>query len=368
MTAVRQSIKGLSTGKPHKGYNHDFRDHAKAWRPLHPTNIRIPAFSVEDFKWEFGDRVHVLPEGEESGGEEWTCATKEWTKWQSAATREQKKAPTSAKGKAEVADPWWKAVLADPIVKARLNGSKPASFSMMSAEDREALGSRVLKPSKNAIALPAQLQPKGATVQGNRPPMMDFSECGTCTTGARWHGGGQWDKPSLVCENKKAYMDKQSVGAEKFVLHLQRRQKLEAELDNGAALRLSTGFERADAIALWRTHAGWLTNVFKRVAAPLERSEYSLGYDARARYNYWPGAAVMLAAIMGGVPLPTPTSHDWKEQREWDAAMEPFFVDEVEGFDYQLAVACVLVWQARLTAMGEDLWTVATATEGASSG
>ena len=93
-------------------------------------------------------------------------------------------------------------------------------------EIREALGTRILKIGyrydAGVNALPTAAQPiiEGQEQYGggDNPPMFDFSECATCTVGALWeetyNGSGVMQ---LFCGNKKAYMDKQSVGIEKFL-------------------------------------------------------------------------------------------------------------------------------------------------------
>ncbi len=91
---VRASIRALARGVSHRGYSSEHREKDRNWRLLFEAGDggRSISFDVDDFKWAFGDFIHTLPDGEDSGGLTWTCHVKEWAKWSARATREQTKA------------------------------------------------------------------------------------------------------------------------------------------------------------------------------------------------------------------------------------------------------------------------------------
>ena len=132
---VRASIRALARGVSHRGYSSGHREKDRNWRPLFEAGDggRSISFNVDDFKWEFGDFIHTLPDGEDSGGLKWTCHVKEWAKWSARATREQTKAEAEAQAStngtgtgAKTTKPepkpkgskWLQAVKKDPVVTA----------------------------------------------------------------------------------------------------------------------------------------------------------------------------------------------------------------------------------------------------------
>ena len=229
---VRQSIKALTNGRAARRnlQNGNF-GFEKQWRPLFEDD-RSVSFDVDAFTAEFPQDVHQLPEGDMSGGQPWTCKVKAWASWSARATREKTKAKadsssdtdgTGRKASESKGSQWLQAVKADPVVRERLGAKGLRSFKTaddLSAEDREALGTRV-EPAKtngyyrdDVFPLPAA---EARFDPHDYPPMFDFSECQTCTVGAaygeRYYGSGV----SLLCTDKQLYMDRMSRGIEKFL-------------------------------------------------------------------------------------------------------------------------------------------------------
>ena len=157
---VRASIRALTRGYAHYGYAIEgYEEAAKSWRPLYISERsggRSVSFDVAAFKKEFPAQVHLLPEGDESGGGEWTCAYREWGRWSSLATREATKAKDAKATGAEPAGKgdsgngsnafgeWWEAVQQDPMVQEFFGEPLSAMTSVndLTQDDREALGSR----------------------------------------------------------------------------------------------------------------------------------------------------------------------------------------------------------------------------------
>ena len=373
---VRASIRALTRGYAHYAYVvKGYEEASKTWRPLYTSDKsggRTVSFDVAAFKKEFADQVHVLPEGDESGGAEWTCAAKAWGSWSSQASREATQAAKAGgaapagKGdseeKSNAPREWWEAVKRDPVVMEvvgeRLRAMKSAQD--LTAEDRAALGSRVEAASwNNLILLPQEAQPEGVKIdfdRANKPPMFDFSRCATCIDGASWlvtHGG-----PQLSCMNRQAYLDKQSVGMQAWCAWKDAQVEVDRESDLHAIGRLSH-LDPRDAEGL--VSALWM---FLREAEPVKplSSYQGFGWDERNRHNYWPAGAENFAALTG-LELPDLTgSH--QGTTKWAKAAQAFLTNPPEGLDWPLALACVLVWQARVClGLGEDIWaTVAAAT------
>lgn len=118
---IRHLIREAVTGR--------FQEH---WRPLAdatgdkedygftgPSAGRVPTFDVEAFKAQFPMAVHQIPLRQGEGARTWTCDSKEWRRWQTAATRAQNKEAEATGTPAPGAKPSTRdEVLArDPVVK-----------------------------------------------------------------------------------------------------------------------------------------------------------------------------------------------------------------------------------------------------------
>ena len=380
---VRKSIRGLAHGRPAYGDSREMYEAGRQWRPLAGAaeggTGRDVRFDAAAFKAEFPHHVHILPVGDESGGAEWTCAVKEWGRWSSRATREATKAaqesgeqPAQAGkaqgGKSREASDWWKLLKGDPVVQGVVGNRLKAMKSPddLTAEDRAALGSRVeqVDPSA-AIQLPQAAQPEGLTLDLDRapnPPLFDFSRCASCTTGASWMIPQLYTRQGqLVCTNKQAWMDKQSVGMQTWVAWRDPQMQQDSEADRNAieSLRNVDGLVAKGLVfALWN---------FVRNCEPVSPlAQYrNTDWQFRKRYDYWPEGAVAFAALTGW-RLPAPT--DLQMGQKWNMDVDGWLDTAPEDFDWGLALAALLVWQARVTlGLGVDIWgVVARATVAAS--
>ena len=385
LKTVRRSIRGLAGGQPAHGGAHGFYDAQRAWRPLQPTSgpggRGAISFDTEAFKTEHPGQVHVLPEGEDSGGTEWTCAVKQWGSWSARATREASRsgsaegpatppsgASSSATPQADSED-WWKAVKKDPVVKEvagkRLRAMKSAKD--LTEEDVALLGTRVERPKGETINLPQEAQPKGIELpEGARVasiPFFDYSQCASCTNGASWIFPSQWDNPRtprLVCVNKQEWTDKRSVAMQQWVSWKDTQVRLDYQADALAISRLSLTDPQDAAVLVWAM-LSWFRN--SKPVAPMEGN--GRDWAERTRHNYWPAGAVDFAALTG-LDLPDPTG-DWRSEPRWRGDIDEWLESTTKAsgdFSWTLALACLQVWQARVVmGIGADIWgAVATAT------
>ena len=389
LKTVRRSIRGLAGGNPAHGGANGFYEAQRGWRPLQPTSgpggRGAISFDTKAFKTEHPGQVHVLPEGEDSGGTEWTCAVKQWASWSGRATREAgksdngKTAPAEASGGSHPLDAkddeeWWKAVKRDPLVKEvvgkRLRAMK--SPRDLTEEDLVLLGSRVERPGGDVNKLPQEAQPEGITLRPTDRvagiPFFDYSQCGGCIEGAKWSIPAVWDTPrtpSLVCANAKLWTDKRSVAMQKWLVWKDGQVLLDYQADAQAILRLSLTDSR-DAAALVRAMSEW----FMRTSPVQLVSGSGRDWDERTRHNYWPAGAVDFAALTG-LDLPDAVE-DWRSERRWREDLTHWLESSGDlpgDFSWGMALACLQVWQARVVlGTGADIWgTVAVATAGSAT-
>ena len=381
---VRASIRALTRGVSHRGYSSEHREKDRNWRPLFEAEDggRSISFDVDDFKSAFGAFIHTLPDGENSGGLAWTCHVKEWGKWSGQATRERTKTEAEAQANTNGTGPgaqasrpepkpkgsrWLQTVKKDPVVTALVDAATlrklKADKDVESLPDgiREALGTRILKlgyrydPSVNALPTAAQPIIKGEEQygMGDEPPMFDLSECATCTVGASWEetssGSGVMQ---LFCGNKNAYMDKQSVGIEKFLAW---RDEIAAR-NRGEDLKL--GMELASVLS-----SGMAKIVVRALLGVARDPEDVTTWGAGrnwAMFDQPPAAAGQFAAMVGR-DLP---SQGHFEISQWAEYLDQFFADPPEDFNWPLAAAWLVMWKARLNAgFRGELTAVAMATE-----
>ena len=371
---VRASIRALTRGYAHYGDGAGFDEASKTWRPLFdPPNGyggRRVSFDVAAFKAEFPHQVHVLPRGDESGGAEWTCAYREWGRWSSLASREATKAAKEEGAEAEKGEAasndvsWWKAVQEDPLIQEFVGEQLSAMTSVkdLTKDDREALGSRVEPTTWDTlIQLPQEAQPRGIMLKYDRaskPPMFDFSQCASCTEGASWlvtSSGAQ-----LVCMNRQKYMDRQSVGMQEWLEWKDAQALRDSGADRNAIGRLSH-LDPTDAKGLVLAMWGFVENA--EPVKPLRGSQAG-SWDERSRYFYYSAGAMSFSAVMD-LELPPLTGDEWHRKDKWEEATEAFLADPPEDVDWPLALACVLVWQARVAqGLGADIWrSVARSTD-----
>ena len=376
---VRASIRALTRGYAHYGDGAGFDEASKTWRPLFdPPNGyggRRVSFDVAAFKAEFPHQVHVLPQGDESGGAEWTCAFREWGRWSSlasrAATEAAKKdgaAPSAPDGTraskpaAAISVDWWKAVKRDPLVQEVVGKRLRAMQGPqdLTGEDREALGTRVRHArNDDVIQLPRAAQPEGVTLRSDyavSPPRFDFSACATCIDGAVWVI--PYNGASLACANRQKWHDRMSVGMQQWNEWREQQVALDTAADGLALIRLSRGDpmdSRGLATAMWN---------FVREVKPVEplTKDHITDWDERRKHDYWPLGAENLASLTGLV-LPNPPS-SMQARTRWALAADEWLANAPDGCDWPLLLACIQVWQARVSlGLGEDIWgAVAAAT------
>ena len=372
---VRASIRTLTSGRSYRGnYDTGHNEQDKKWRPLFERELgdggRGISFDLEDFGKQFKEDIHFLPEGEDSGGLPWTCQVKPWSTWSARATREQTKAEeekrpsnskngTGAKLKPEPkpkGSKWLQAIRQDPVVTALVDTATlrkikaDKDVESLPDEIRKALGTRILKvgnrydSSVNALPGPAQPIKKGQEQygRGDTPPMFDFSGCATCTDGASWEeeyaGSGV---AQLFCVNKQAYMDKQSVGIEKFLVWRDEIAARNREED----LRL--GMELASVLS-----PGMAKVVILSLLVDAQQAGHVQTWnDGRGERYDIPAAAGEQFAAMVGCALP----RDYNQREQWGEYLEEFAAkmgDDAlpQDFDYPSAAAWLVMWQARLNA------------------
>ena len=376
---VRASIRGLARGRGAYGYPNGFDEASRKWRPLYEDGDqrRTVGFDVAAFKAENPHSIHVLPIGDESGGGEWTCEAKRWSSASAKATREANKAeqgggtnqstPTGPVKQSEADVEWWKVVKRDPVVKEVVGKRLRAMTSPqdLTETDIVALGTRVERRKGELIALPNAAQPEGVKLgdrdPGEKPPMFDFSQCASCINGATWYLPPSYygDKPRLACSNRQAWLDKKSVGMQKWVEWRDQQAELDAQEDLEAIQRMPRASLRPlDAKAL--VISMWDFFGDARPVYPL--STNAGGGENRHRHDYWPTGATEFAKV-AGLTLPD-VSGDYPGRRKWADSAQEWANTAPDDFDWSLALACLQVWQARCAlGIGEDIWgTVAAAT------
>lgn len=356
---VRQSIMALTRGTAYRAYDkHGHEDMEKRWRPLFADGPggRPISFDVEEFKRTFPKSIYKLPSGPESGREEWTTEVKEWSKWSARATREQTKAESQAgsNGASPKPEPkpkgskWLQAVKKDPLVIERLDAKTLRRFKTaedLSVEERLDLGTRVVKSeepsySDKVIDLPMAAQPDIEGLRhggGDSPPMFDFSECATCTSGATWMQTWYEGDMHLVCTNKQAYMDKKSVGIEQFLIERSALAARDVREDNELAERLAETLPDIQAMLIVMSHIDWVAK------APTVRA---WDHAQWRKYDIYPAAAQEFAVIVGSELPPVGDTNMIRER--WAKNVNMFFGDVPYDYDWRVPAALVLIWQARV--------------------
>ena len=366
---VREAILGIATGQAAYGYGVGFDEASRSWRPLFSEGRgkRDISFDVDAFKIAHPNHIHVLPKGELTGGAAWTCDAKDWASWSTKATRDANKAAGSgapasqSTGKKSSADAeWWKAVKRDPIVinavGKRLRATK--SPSDLTEEERAGLGTRVQQPGGDLIRLPQEAQPDGINLGDNnrapRPPLFNFGECATCVWGASWYVPPGWEsrqRPQLVCTNQQAWLDRRSVGMQAWVQWKDMQIMKDGAHDRKAIRRLMTRVDQDDARGLVRSMWEFISN-----PEPVKPLGIDAGIDwsERTRHHYWPAGATWFAE-MSHLELPDAAVSNVKHQ--WVGAAEEWLRTSPDDIDWSIALACLLVWQARGSwGIGRDIW------------
>ena len=375
---IRKAIRGLAQGKSAYGDVKGIYENDRKWRPLDNGSNRAVRFDVAEFKKEFPHSVHVLPEGEESGGMEWTCEVKAWARYSSRATREYNQAAesSSAGGGGTFADSarapqsnprqgqrdqeWVRLLKRDPVVKEQLGKRLRSvqSLSDFTDEDREALGTRIKPVNENsAIRLPPVAQPEATRPKqeyhADQPPMFDFSQCATCIQGAGWidyqysgHG------PVLACTNRQLYDEKKQVGMALWTAWKERQIDLDYHADLAAINRLAV-LQPGDAKGIFNALVSFAAQA--KAIEPLDRRVSGLDYDERKLHDYYPAGAWEFAAL-AFLALPASPS-SMKDVETWRRGFNDWLEQIPEDFDWPRAAACIQVWFSRhVLGLGADLW------------
>ena len=377
---VRKAIRGLAQGRPAYGDVKGIYENDRKWRPLEKGTIRHVSFDVTEFKKAHPHCIHVLPEGEESGGMEWTCEVKEWAKWSTRATREANKAAESGSaggagggtfadsGRAPQRNPYEvqrdeefvKLLKKDPMVKEQLGKRLRSvqSLSDFTDEDREALGTRIKRVNENnAIRLPLVAQPEATRPKqeyyADQPPMFDFSQCASCIQGAGWidysysgHG------PVLACTNRQLYEEKKAVGMAMWTNWKQQQADLDYHADLAAIDRLAI-LQPGDARGIFNGLVFFAAQA--KAIEPLDRRVSAIDYDERKTLDYYPAGAREFAAL-AMLTLPASPS-SMKDCETWRLGFNDWLDKIPEDFDWPRAAACLQVWFSRhVLGIGADLW------------
>lgn len=320
----RDNNPDRSNGYLNAEYRPDFRRHAvrdaiedvirgddevrKGWRIVDTTGHHYytdPSFDLDAFRAEHELQVHTIPSGDKSAL--WTCAVKEWTRAQTAATKtdnEKRPAERRKDGRPQ-ASKWLKRVREDPVVvevlgkhKASRLGAKEPEGDLgrnLDADTRARLGQRIKKGT--GIELPRMAYPEGMETYGlyNTEvfPGFDYEECRTCPM-AGWHER-TWDPPSLRCRDKKRYEEKKSLGIEAWTRAFDAAKKVAAVEDLNAEAALRSMLDQVDpnvlevtVRALWRAIRGM---------------DYVDAFDSWPKGRFWPQPALDFAKLLG-VSLP----------------------------------------------------------------
>ena len=377
---VRKAIRGLAQGRPAYGDVKGIYENDRKWRPLEKGTNRHVSFDVAEFKKAHPHCVHVLPEGDESGGMEWTCEVKEWAKWSTRATREANKAAESPSaggtgggtfadsGRAPQRNPYEvqrdeefvKLLKKDPMVKEQLGKRLRAVkyLSDFTDEDREALGTRIKRVNENnSIRLPLVAQPEATRPKqeyhADEPPMFDFSQCATCIQGAGWinysysgHG------PILACTNRQLYDEKKQVGMALWTAWKERQIDLDYHADLAAINRLAV-LRPGDARGIFSGLVSFAAQA--KAIEPLDRRSSGVDYDERKAHDYYPAGAWEFAD-MAFLALPASPS-SMKDVETWRRGFNDWLENIPEDFDWPKAAACLQVWFSRhVLGLGADLW------------
>ena len=202
---------------------------------------RQPSFDADEFIAEHPKHLHLIPNGE-TGSRMWTCAVKDWTRAQTAATGEANKAA------AEKGIAWEmnardtqleKALAKDPVFQGIKQGrSKTGPNRPLNEREQSALGTRAelktIGPGDFHKVLdratpnaPHELNRMRRMDGPLVPPWFpDLDECKRCTIGAAYaksRHGYPLEKPTLVCLNEEHYLEKLKAGEAEY------RAKFEAD-------------------------------------------------------------------------------------------------------------------------------------------
>jgi len=364
---VRESIKKVVQGRHAYTWVASSDEIAKGWRPLFDRDAgeggRSISFDIAAFTEEHKSHVHLLPNGAESGGLQWTCAAREWGRWSSRASRELNQGVATAEGQeGEKAKPvgtganasWWMAVKKDPVVREvagkRLKSIKsPADFT---PEEKAALGTRIERPNyNNAYNLPQVAQPKEVKISGYdnapTPPGFDFSQCAFCTTGASWYV--DWDKRArLVCANREAWQEKEKAGVESWIAWRDEQMRADQETDDVAIVALA----RLDSDQA-RCAARLIVDLMELQAVVPQGVPHQY-----RKYAYWPAGAVRFASLTGLELPPAEEADAYRCRERWGNDVAQWVAAEPsEPVDWPLVEASLLVWVARVQGgTGADVW------------
>lgn len=368
---VRQSIKYLTMGRAFRAYDKGGHEHMdKRWRPLFDDGKygRPVYFDVDAFKTTFPKSVYNLPDGPKSGKREWTTEVKEWSKWNRRAKREAEveaelqrardvepggtlKLPPLPSSK-PAGSKWAQALRLDPVLREVIGTKRAFKFSdpkTLSEAEQELLGTRVMKVDSvysdyhrlPPAAYPEELRPN--SVNGaNNPPLFDFSQCRDCTTGAAWITR-QWDHPevALYCTNDQAFLDRQSIGIEQFLIERGAMMARDAREDNELSERLADTLSDLQAMLIVMSHIEWVEK------APIVQAwDPSDKWTKWRKYDIYPAAAKEFAYIVGS-ELPAVGDTNMGRER-WARNVKTFFEDLPDDYDWRVPAALVLTWQARV--------------------
>ena len=260
------------------------------YRPLGPPSgrsesggSRVASFDVDEFiaamrdgKGKGDTHLHTVPADDGKYRYEtsrlWTCKVKEWSRWQTRATREANKAAAEAdKSGGSVPGGAARPTLLEETLKSdsawefiAAGRETPGPDRPVTQEERDLLGTRAemvkLDYGNHRGIFHRRLERAGKEQHpnvwnrddgGSLPPYFpDVSECHDCVVGAAYAYGPMFGKPVLHCFNKEHFEQKAAAGEAEYRRKLEEHRKGIDRQDERLAQRFGRDLEALDDDAL----------------------------------------------------------------------------------------------------------------------
>lgn len=359
----------------------------KDWRPLGDSEghtwagaSRSPNFDADEFAAAHPLELHTVPHpsgsyGQASGGSRlWTCSVRDWTRAQTAATREANK-QAEAKGvsrdtrgaKPPNRDQQFEQALAkDPVwrnIKARRETvkGKKGPDTPVSVKEKAALGTRAELQSLSLYGGAfCKLLENGDPDDFRQwedmdrltpvAPYFNLSECQRCISGAAYgkvdgyHYNTGLDRIRLVCTNRRCYERKLSVDTS---THLERVQGDLARMNlrDGDEVRRLKGRLAVLSLKDLRTVAATLL-----AAQPVLELHHGLGVP----HKKWSHETEALRFVTGMMAHQPATFEYYQSTNNGKVTLEPHSLDQVSNTDLLELTASLMVHHLRQAGKLDD--------------
>ena len=311
----------------------------KEFRPLGPPTGhtaggggREATFDINAFDSEFGDCTHTVPA--DDGRSEnyralenydksrtWTCEVREWSRWQSRATREANaQAVATGAGEAAAGEPsgpaptggavkMFAALLAnDPVWKAIPEGrEQPGHNARLTDYEREQLGTRaeLVQVSRGQTfwrrlergTIDEPYRWRNGEPGSHLAPWFPIRDCRDCVAGAAYAHSGRdrypLDRVTLVCINRECHDEKAAAGERDYREKTEARRRGLERQDRAASERLAEALQEVPDAACQALATAVIA------AEPRLEWEHPIGGYYDQNWSYRPGTVARIEEVLG---------------------------------------------------------------------